>query len=186
MFEIYLHTARFPPFIVSIAPALIAVLLGIVVLATFWRSSLSFAVVLMGVACVCGGIFVMPYALSHGLSSVAKLTSYSSYMFSIGIGSLILSLIIVYKPTWLYAKNRPRDERPPPVWSKEMADKEILVPLRALLSENERFILSNYNYVMVSINGIKHLVPPNELVPRDSVVLRDNGYFIGLRKVFFF
>lgn len=184
MLEIYMFFAGFPPFIVSIAPVFVGVLLGIVVLATFWRGSLSFAVVLMGVACVAGGMFVMPYALSHGLASPAKLTSYTIFTFTIGIGTLITSLIMVYKPTLLYAKNRPVNEQPPPVWTKEMARTEVLIPLRKLLSENERYILPNYNHVLVSINGVTYLVPPNESVPEGSIVLRDNGYFIGFRKIF--
>ncbi|MEM2759598.1 MAG: hypothetical protein QXU32_08595 [Nitrososphaerales archaeon] len=184
MLEIYMFSANFPPFIVTIAPVLVAVLLGLVVLATFWRGSLAFAVTLMGAACIAGGMFVMPYALSHGLASERQLTSYTFFTFTIGIGTLITSLIIVYKPTLLYVKNRPKDEQPPPVWKKEMAQTDILIPLKRLLSENELYILPNYNYVMVSINGITHLVPPNEAVPEGSVVLRHGEYFIGLRKIF--
>lgn len=176
--------AGFPPFITSIAPILVAPLLGILVLATFWRGSLAFAAVLMGVTCVSGGMFVMPYALSHGLAPFEKLTSYTAYVFTIGVGMLIISLIMVYRPSLLYAKNRPMNERPPPIWKKDMARAEMLIPLRKLLSENEQYLLSNYNYVMVSIDGVTYMVPPNESVPQGSVVLRNDGYFIGMRKAY--
>lgn len=184
MLEIYMFFAGFPPLIVRLAPILAGILLGIVVLATFWRGSLALAVVLMGVACVSGGMFVMPYALSHGLATEEKLITYTTSTFTIGIGSLVISMIMVYRPTLLYAKNRPREEKGLPVWKREMAGIELLIPLRKLLSENELYILPNYNYVMVSINGVTYLVPPDEAVPEGSVVLRDTGYFIGMRKIY--
>ncbi|MFQ5940101.1 MAG: hypothetical protein ACE5KA_00155 [Nitrososphaerales archaeon] len=184
MLEIYMFSAGFPTFIVNIAPILVAPLLGILVLSTFWRGSLSFAVVLMGVACIAGGMFVMPYALSHGIASQAQLTSYTTFTFTIGIGTLITSLIMVYRPNLLYAKNRPRVEQPPSTWKKDMAKGQRVIPLRKLLSENEIYILPNYNYVMVSINSVTYLVPPDEAVPEGSIVQRNNGYFIGFRKIY--
>lgn len=184
MLEIYMFFAGFPPIIVRFAPMLVAPLLGIIVMGTFWRGSLALAVVLMGVACVSGGMFVMPYALSHGLTIGEKLVSYTTFTFTIGIGALAVSMIMVYKPSLLYAKNRPKGEQPPPVWSREMAGTKMLVPLRKLLSENERFLLSNYNYVMVSINGMTYLVPPGEAVPEGSSVLREGGFFVGIRKAY--
>ncbi len=184
MLEIYMFVSGFPPFIVNIAPIPVAAMLGIIISATFWRGSLPFAIVLLGVACVAGGMFVMPYALLHGLAPQAKLISYTVLTFTIGIGTLITSIVMVYKPNLLYAKNRPKDERPTPIWSRKMAGAEVLTPLRKLLSENELYILPNYNHVMVSINGVTYKVPPDEAVPKDSKVLRDNGYFIGFRKIY--
>lgn len=184
MLEIYMYFAGFPPIITRLVPVLVVPLLGIIVLGTLWRGSLAFAVVLMGVASVSGGIFVMPYAMAHGLAVEEKLISYSTYTFAIGIGSLVVAMIMAHRPTLLYAKNRPRNERPPPVWSSERAEAEMLLPLRKLLSENERYLLCNYNYVMVSIDGRTYLVPPSEAVPEGSLVLRHDGFFIGIRKAY--
>jgi hypothetical protein len=183
MLELYIFSAGFPPFIVKIAPVPVAVLLAIIVFATFWRGSLPFAVALLGVTCVSGGMFVMPYSLSHGLAGYERLTSYSTFAFTTGIGTLILSLVVVYKRDWLYLKNRPIEEQPPPVWEEAMARSHMLVPLRSLLSENELYLLPSYSYVIVSIDGVTYFVRPNDAVPRSSLVLRHDGYFTGLRKI---
>lgn len=111
--------------------------------------------------------------------------------FFLGIAAVALSLIIAYRPSLLFARNRP----PPldlewskyPVWSDNtlLADGsriEPAIPVKDLMTDQDRYLLWRYEYVLARIYGTPHLVKPEGLVPKDSTeVLRDreSGRVIG-------
>lgn len=95
-----------------------------------------------------------------------------------GTGCLLLGILLAYKPEWVYVKNRLSFEYPYPVWQSK--NQEIpnpnanLIPLKKLLTLNEKIILSKYRYVLVLIENKRYLVSKDESVPEDTVVLRSN------------
>lgn len=95
-----------------------------------------------------------------------------------GTGCLLLGVLLAYKPEWVYVKNRLSFEYPYPIWQSK--NQEIpnsnanLIPLKKLLTLNEKIILSKYHYVLVLIENKRYLVSKDESVPEDTVVLRSN------------
>ena len=93
-----------------------------------------------------------------------------------GTGCLFLGILLAYKPEWVYVKNRLSFEYPYPIWQSK--NQEIpnpnanLIPLKKLLSQNEKIILSKYRYVLVLIENKYYLVSKNESVPEDTVIIR--------------
>jgi hypothetical protein len=114
-----------------------------------------------------------------------------SYFF-LGIAMVVLSMIIAYKPTLLYVKNRPE-----PLYSLwtgyekwydnvQLADgyTEPSVPLRSLMSEQEKYLLWRYEYILTNIYNTFYLVKPDGFVPKNSTILRDkeSGRMIGVSR----
>lgn len=93
-----------------------------------------------------------------------------------GTGCLLLGVLLAYKPEWVYVKNRLSFEYPYPTWQSK--NQEIpnsnanLIPLKKLLTLNEKIVLSKYHYVLVLIENKRYLVSKDESVPEDTVILR--------------
>jgi hypothetical protein len=112
--------------------------------------------------------------------------------FFLGIAMVVLSMIIAYKPTLLYVKNRPKPSHS--LWAEyqEWYDNVQLaggytepnVPLKTLMNEQEKYLLWRYEYILTRIYNTPYLVKPDGLVPKSSIVLRDNesGRMIGVAR----
>lgn len=120
---------------------------------------------------------------AHALTPASK-----TVMFCLGFGLVGLSMLMVYRPSMLYVRNRPVDEPPYPVWDSKNGFATTsfryreMVPLRNLLNAKERYMLSRYRYVQVRIGEKLYLVTSGSLVPDGSEVVRDtkNGLFLGV------
>lgn len=110
--------------------------------------------------------------------------------FFLGVSTVSLGMIIGYRPSLLFTRSRP--ESLDSEWSKYQVwhDNTLLaqggmepsVPVKSLMTDQERYLLWRYEYVLADIYGTPHLVKPNGLVPNDSTrVLRDkdSGQVIG-------
>lgn len=90
-----------------------------------------------------------------------------------------MGLLLAYKPTILYVRNRLSDESPYPVWNSKVATmtqfSASLIALKSLLSEKERWIVFRYKFVLVSIDDKIYLVRPNDVVPENAIVLRSKS-----------
>jgi len=90
-----------------------------------------------------------------------------------------MGLLLAYKPTILYARNRLPDESPYPVWNSKTATmtqfSPSLIALKSLLSEKERWIVFKYKFVLVSIDDKIYLVRLNDVVPENAIVLRSKS-----------
>ncbi|GBC72611.1 hypothetical protein HRbin04_00001 [archaeon HR04] len=164
------------------------------VLAVVWKRSFATVIMAIGLLCMLGSMMLLPHILSIGIISKDKFYTASLRSFLLGIAMVAISMIMVYKPEMLYARNRPRDDDEDniKVWdgsssssssSSRMASSKLLIPLRKLLDDRENMLLPMYRYVLVIIDGVTYLVSPDDYVPVGSMVVRRDGMFIGVRKV---
>ncbi|HXG73887.1 MAG TPA: hypothetical protein VNK44_03580 [Candidatus Nitrosotenuis sp.] len=97
------------------------------------------------------------------------------YSLFTGVSCMALGMIFAYKPSFIQVKNFVPYEYPYPIWNSKtqpMTKFSNLMSTRDLLTHKERMLLCRYKYLLVSINGKLYLVPPNELIPEDSIVMR--------------
>lgn len=110
--------------------------------------------------------------------------------FYLGLSMVILSIIIAYRPSLLYTRNRPdpidSDWQKYPLWHDHtlLADgtTEYSVPITRLVTEEERYILWRYEYILANIYGDPHLVRPSGYVPKYSTSIyrdKNSGQIIG-------
>ncbi|MFQ5940802.1 MAG: hypothetical protein ACE5KA_03790 [Nitrososphaerales archaeon] len=198
-----------PAILLALGQIAIILLISAVVLSVIGRSWLVTVLSIVGVMLILGSLFypvredipstyneldtydpddkykvkhlVWRYEPAHALTPTG-----SSVMFYLGVGILGVSMIIVYKPSLLYVKNRPSDDPPYPIWDSKHSYTTYryrhMVPLLDLLYTSEKYMLSQYRYVHVRIGDKVYLVTPNSLVPDDSEVLRDRTgkFFLGV------
>ncbi|MFQ6025510.1 MAG: hypothetical protein ACE5JT_03240 [Nitrosopumilaceae archaeon] len=97
----------------------------------------------------------------------------------VGLLNISIALLLAYRPTMLYAKNRVPFEYPYPVWDskKNSATKfsSPVVKVRSLLTEKEKWIIFRYKFLLVSIDNTPYLVKPNDYVPEDAILLRSKS-----------
>jgi hypothetical protein len=113
----------------------------------------------------------------------------SSMNFFLGLGMVAFSIIIAYRPSILFTRNRPEsldDEWSKyPLWQDNvlLADgsTERSVPVRSLMNDQDRYLLWRYEYVLTVVYGTPHLVRPVGLVPAGSAIVRDrdSGRVLG-------
>ncbi len=194
LLEIVLLTSNSPPIfrlVYMIAPMLTVP----IVLAVAWKRSFATVIMVIGLLCILGSMILLPHMLSIGSIEEDRFYIISLRSFLLGMAMVVISMIMVYRPELLYAKNRPTDddgegEDGIKVWdsrsssnSRGMVNGTLLIPLRKLLDDRENMLLPVYRYVLVTIDGVTYLVSPDDYVPVGSMVVRRNGMFIGVRKV---
>ena len=132
-----------------------------------------------------GGKRYMYAPYSPEAAKVAAMTH-----FFLGVLMVGFSIIAAYKPALLFARNRPvsldAEWAKYPIWHDNtlLADgrSEPSVPIKSLITDQDRYLLWRYEYVLANIYGTNHLVRPEGMVPKDSTtVLRDeaSGMIIG-------
>jgi hypothetical protein len=110
--------------------------------------------------------------------------------FYLGISMVILSIITAYRPSLLFTRNRPdpvdTDWLKYPLWHDGalLADgsTEYSVPIKRLVTDQERYILWRYEYILANIYGSPHLVKPEGYVPKYSTSIyrdKESGRIIG-------
>jgi hypothetical protein len=110
--------------------------------------------------------------------------------FFLGVSMVIFSIIIAYRPSLLFTKNRPDPVDSQwlkyPLWHDNtlLADgrTEYSVPIKTLMTDEERYVLWRYEYILASIYGTPHLVKPEGYVPKYSTTIyrdRESGRIIG-------
>jgi len=114
--------------------------------------------------------------------------------FFLGISMVVLGIIIAYRPSILFARNRPEPLESEwskyPVWYDNAllaggGDDERSVPVKNLMTEQDKYLLWRYEYILADIYGTPHLVRPDGLVPKGSTrVFRDksSGLVVGKAK----
>lgn len=110
--------------------------------------------------------------------------------FLLGVSMALLSIILSYRPSLLYARNRPDSSESEwlkyPIWHDHtlLADgrAEYSIPVKRLLTDEETYILWRYEYILANIYGESYLVNPEGYVPKySSSIYRDkeSGRIIG-------
>jgi hypothetical protein len=178
------------------------VLISLTSLSIIWRGIIPIVIGSLGVILIYGGIVIPSYALTLPTESYFKgirvlidqpiISMATESYFFLGIAMVVLSMIIAYKPTLLYVKNRPE-----PLYSLwtgyekwydnvQLADgyTEPSVPLMSLMSEQEKYLLWRYEYILTNIYNTFYLVKPDGFVPKNSTILRDkeSGRMIGVSR----
>jgi hypothetical protein len=110
--------------------------------------------------------------------------------FLLGVSMAVLSIILSYRPSLLFARNRPDSSESEwlkyPLWHDRtlLADgsAEYSIPIKGLLTDEERYILWRYEYILANIYGEPHLVKPEGHVPKYSTRIyrdKESGRIIG-------
>jgi hypothetical protein len=114
----------------------------------------------------------------------------ASMNFFLGVSMIIFSIIIAYRPSLLFTRNRPDSVDSEwlkyPLWHDNtlLADgrTEYSVPIKMLMTHQERYVLWRYEYILASIYGTPHLVKPEGYVPKYSTSIyrdKESGRIIG-------
>ncbi len=139
----------------------------------------SFASIILLIVCILESLILLPDMLVNGILGYDKFYAISLRIFLLGLSAIAMGMIMIYRIEWLYVKNRPKDDTMR-ILDHNMARGGLLY---RLLNDKERMLLPMYRYVVVRIYGNDYLVPIQESVPMDSVVVRSNDkMFIGVRK----
>jgi hypothetical protein len=166
-------------------------LLLLIVTSVVWKGIVPIAICSMGLTLTYAGILYPSYFMeavgefyyksSFGFMSEKSVLNAAHGYFLLGIAMVVLSIIIGYKPTLLYTRNRPEPLdtiwQKYPIWydsARVVGDYvEPSVSLKSLMTAEERYLLWRYEFVLTSIYGTPHLVMPNGYVPASSKILRD-------------
>ncbi len=114
----------------------------------------------------------------------------ASMNFFLGLSMVAFSIILAYKPSLLFTRNRPlpldSEWFKYPFWQDNTilanGNTDPSVPVKSLVSDEERYLLWRYEYILASIYGTPHLVKPEGHVPKYSTsIYRDktSGHIIG-------
>lgn len=121
------------------------------------------------------------YKASMGNLNFDSISRGSHGFFLLGISMVVFSIIIAYKPTILYIRNRPvpaEDLRTEyPKWDEKLqfagTKTESLIRIPPLLSDTEKYLLWRYEFILVEIHGTVYQVPIYSFIPESSIILRE-------------
>jgi hypothetical protein len=110
--------------------------------------------------------------------------------FFLGVSMVVFSIIIAYRPSLLFTRNRPdsfdSEWLKYPLWQDNtlLADgkTEYSIPIKRLMTDEDRYVLWRYEYILASIYGTPHLVRPEGYVPKYSTSIyrdQESGRIIG-------
>ena len=174
-------------------------LISIIAISVIWKGVASIAICAIGLTLTCIGILFPIYSVnmvgevhyraSYGFATEQSIFNASHGYFFQGIGMIVFSIIIGYKPGLLYIRNRPEPSHivweKYPIWHNntkvvEGYNDPTLV-LKSLMTEEEKYLLWHYEFVLTDIYGTPYLVKPDGYVPKSSTIFRDkvSGKMIG-------
>ncbi|HEX7033934.1 MAG TPA: hypothetical protein VF172_13130 [Nitrososphaera sp.] len=204
LFFMYLFTSTFQVLTreVSIAVQLAAIVpAAFISLSVVWRGAVPLIVCVLGIVLMHNAVVLPDYEpetvevtidgrlYTRTLYTPTSVDVGSSMNFLLGLGMVAFSIIIAYRPAVLFTRNRPQSLESEwsryPVWQ----DNSLLaggmlepsVSVKSLLTEQDRYLLWRYEYVLANIHGTPHLVSPSGRVPVGSVILKDreSGMVLG-------
>ena len=183
------------PEIINAIQAIALILVSFVALSVVRKGTVPIIICLLGIVLIHNSVILPYYSEPQpGVASLGEMkftwTLYSptavsmgaSMNFFLGLSMVAFSIIIAYKPSLLFTKNRPESLDSEwykyPIWQDNTlieGDRlEQSVPIRKLMSDEDRYLLWRYEYVLANIYGTPHLVRPEGLVPKISTsIYRD-------------
>jgi hypothetical protein len=172
-----------------------------VAISIFWKGIVPLAICALGLTLLYAGVLYPSYVTeivgkiyyksSYGFTTEKSVLNAARGYFLLGMGMVIFSIIIGYKPAILYTRNRPQPLdtiwQKYPIWygnAEVMGYHEPSVSLKSLMTAEERYLLWRYEFVLTDIFGTPHLVRPDDFVPASSTIVRDkaNQSMIGKAK----
>jgi hypothetical protein len=206
LFFLHLLTSTFQIFIQEIMNAIQAaaiVLISFIALSVIWKGIVPIIICVLGIVLIHNSV-ILPYysepqpgEASFGdvtfrwtLYTSTAVSMGSSMNFLLGLLMVGFSIIIAYRPSLLFTRNRPASLDSEwlkyPLWQDNvlLADgrMEPSVPVKSLMNEQERYLLWRYEYILANIYGTPHLVRPEGFVPKHSTNIyrdKESGRIIG-------
>jgi hypothetical protein len=200
LFFLHLFTSTFQVFTQEIVIAVqiaATVLVAFITLSVVWRGIVPIIICILGIAMMYDSVLLPYYAtpqpgqINFGetkftwtLYTPMAVSVAANMHFLLGASMVAFSVIIAYRPSLLFTKNRPEsldsEWSKYPVWNDNtiLANNltERSVPVKSLMTDQDRYLLWRYEYVLTDIYGTPHLVRPDGLVPKDSTrIFRDKG-----------
>jgi hypothetical protein len=136
------------------------------------------------------------YKASMGNLNFDSISRGSHGFFLLGISMIVFSIIVAYKPSILYIKNRPIPAEDLwteyPKWDEKMqfagTRMESLIRIPLLLSDAEKYLLWRYEFILVIIYDTVYQVPIYSCIPESSIILREpkSHKIIGYSKYGYF
>ncbi|MEO9363133.1 MAG: hypothetical protein ABI348_04455 [Nitrososphaera sp.] len=193
------------PALASIVNAFAIVLVSFIFASIVWKGVVPAVICLLGVVLMHNAI-ILPYypaanpaftdfmmkSQDFARSSAEVSTQVASTMhFFLGLGMVAFAITLAYKPGFLFARNRPRQEEDDswskyPIWYDNVklvgGHREQMVLAKTLMEDKDRYLVWRYEYVLAYVYGTAHLVRPDGLVPkRDTTFVRDkeSGLLVG-------
>jgi len=166
-----------------------------------WKGMVPIAVCALGLTLLYAGILFPSYVMemvgetyyksSNGFTTEKSVLNAAHGYFFLGIGMVIFSMIIGYKPAILYTRNRPEPLdaiwKEYPIWYDNVnvvgGYNEPSVSLKSLMTTEEQYLLWRYEFVLTDIFGTPHLVKPDGRVPVSSTIFRDKENLSMMGKV---
>lgn len=194
------------PALASIVNAFAIVLAAFIFASVVWKGVVPAVICLLGVVLMHNAV-ILPYYpatnpaftdfmmrgedITRGSAEVSSQVA-STMHFFLGLGMVAFAITLAYKPGFLFARNRPRQEEEDDSWSKYpiwydnvklVGDhREQMVQAKTLMEDRDRYLVWRYEYVLAYVYGTAHLVRPDGLVPRkDTTFVRDeeSGLLVG-------
>jgi hypothetical protein len=179
------------------------VLVSPIALSVVWKGVVPIVICVLGIVLIHNSL-ILPYysqpqpgeawfgevKFTWTLYTPTAVSMGASMNFFLGLSMVIFSIIIAYRPSLLFTKNRPdsvdSEWSKYPLWHDNtlLADgrTEHSVPIKMLMTDQERYVLWRYEYILASIYGTPHLVRPEGHVPKYSTSIyrdRESGRIIG-------
>jgi hypothetical protein len=196
----------FVPALGSLVNVFAIVLAAFIFASVVWKGVVPAVICMLGVVLMHNAI-ILPYypppdptfpdfmVRSQDFSKSSALVSAqvaTTMHFFLGLGMVAFAITLAYRPGFLFARNRPRQEDEDDVWSKYPiwydniklvgGHKEQMAQAKSLMEDRDRYLVWRYEYVLAYIYGTAHLVRPDGLVPKkDTTFVRDeeSGLLVG-------
>ena len=206
LFILYLFPSTFPLFIdESVNGIQIAaiILVSFIAISVIWKGLVPGVVCILGIVLIHNSV-ILPYysepqpgEASFGevkfrwtLYTPTAVSTGAGMNFFLGVSMVTFSIILAYRPSLLFTRNRPDSVDSQwlkyPLWQDNtlLADgrTEYSVPIKRLMTDQDRYILWRYEYILANIYGTPHLVRPEGYVPKYSTSIyrdRESGRMIG-------
>ncbi len=206
LFFMHLFTSTFQVFTQEIVDAVqisAIVLVAFIALSVVWKGMVPLFICILGIAMMYDSVLLPYYAtpqlgeanfggtrFTWTLYTPMAVSVAANMHFLLGASMVAFSIIIAYRPSLLFTRNRPEsldsEWSKYPIWYDNtlLADgrTERSVPVKSFMTDQDRYLLWRYEYVLADIYGTPHLVRPNGLVPKDSTGIfrdKDSGRVIG-------
>lgn len=207
LFLLHIFTATVPSFSLGAAVSTVAAALAsLIFLTVVWKGVVPAVICALGIALMHGSI-VLPYNAppdpqfpdeffnnrppeQHPSAKMSFHVAVEMY-FALGLAMVAMSMIIAYRPSLMFTKNRPQSVEE--MWSKyplwhdnvELVGGRLepSVPALTLMDERDRYLMWRYEYVLADIYGRPHLVRPDGMVPQKSTSFvrdRASGLIMGV------
>lgn len=200
LFFVHLFPSTFPFFMqenVNAIQIATIILVSFIALSVVWKGIVPIVICVLGIVLIHNSV-ILPYysqpqpgeaSFGEGkfrwtLYTPTAVSTAASMNFFLGISMVIFSIIIGYRPSLLFTRNRPdpvdSEWLKYPLWQDNtlLADgrTEYSVPIKRLMTDEDRYVLWRYEYILANIYGTPHLVRPEGFVPKYSTsIYRDRG-----------